>query len=727
MAISPIKQKKMLDDLLDSCRANLPKANIDLITKAFNLSFESHKNDSRESGAPYFTHPYAVARIIIDEIPLDDACVIAALLHDVVEDTEVSLSFIQKEFGKEVADIVDGVTKISGIFRGLEIQKAENYRKLVISMINDVRVILVKFADRLDNMRTLNFCSPEKQMRVATETREIYAPFAHRLGLGQLKWEMEDLAFKYLNREAYDTIARKVSNTRRDRENYIAKFCAPITEKLNEYNIKYSIGGRPKHLYSIYKKMINQNKSFEEIYDILAIRVIIENNDEALCFLALGLVNGVYKNVPERFKNYITVPKKNNYKSIHNTVVGPEGKLVEVQIRTREMHEIAERGIAAHWKYKENITKSNLDVEGWINWARDIFETSGKVDSSKEILTTFKVTLSQEEIFVYTPKGDLKQLPVNSTPVDFAFEIHSNIGLHCIGAKVNGKIVPLDTILKSGDQVEILTSKNQHPNRSWIDFVKSSKAKSNIQKYINKKEEKLIEDGKEIWEKRLKKMKKVFTTDDLNKLIKKLKYNNFNDFYTAIALDKIKIDEIFMVEEETNKTAIAELEFEDFANITRTDVGGVLIEGDVRGVNYSYAKCCNPIPGDPIVGFTTTGEGIKIHRKNCENVFELSKKFNDKFVRAEWSKTIQQSFVAAISIKGEDSTGLLNVITNNINTYKNTNIKAINMSSERSHFSGIISVYVQDLEHLNRLVERLKKIHGIYSVERFESSDKKNE
>lgn len=724
MAISPIKQKKMLDELIDSCRANLPKANIDLITKAFMLSFESHKNDSRESGAPYFTHPYAVARIIVDEIPLDDTCVIAALLHDVVEDTEVSLNFIQNEFGKEVADIVDGVTKISGIFRGLEIQKAENYRKLVISMINDVRVILVKFADRLDNMRTLNYCSPEKQMRVATETREIYAPFAHRLGLGQLKWEMEDLAFKYLNREAYDTIARKVANTRRDRENYIAKFCAPIMEKLNEYKIQYSVGGRPKHLYSIYKKMINQNKSFEEIYDILAIRIIIENNDEALCFLALGLVNGVYKNVPERFKDYITVPKKNNYKSIHNTVVGPEGKLVEVQIRTREMHEIAERGIAAHWKYKENITKSNVDVEGWINWARDIFETSGKGDSTKELISTFKKTLSQEEIFVYTPKGDLKQLPLNSTPVDFAFEIHSNIGLHCIGAKVNGKIVPLDTALKSGDQVEIITSKNQHPNRSWLQFVQSSKAKSHINRFINKKEEKLIEDGKEMWEKKLKKMKKSFSTDELNRLIKKHKYDNFNSFYTAIALDKIKIDTLFIEDEEVVKPVVSEFEFEDFAKITRTDVGGVIIEGDVRGVNYAYAKCCNPIPGDPIVGFITTGEGIKIHRKNCDNVLQLGEKYHEKFIRAEWSKTIQQNFVAAITIKGEDSPGLLMVITNNINSYKNTNIKGINLTTERNHFSGIITVYIQDLEHLNRLIERLKKIHGIYLVERFESSEK---
>lgn len=728
MVITPLKQKKMLEELLEACKTSLPSVREELVKKAFTLSFESHINDFRESGAPYFTHPYEVALIITKEIPLDDISVISALLHDVVEDTDVSLEFIQQEFGKEVADIVDGVTKISGVFKGLEIQKAENYRKMLVSMINDVRVILVKFADRLDNMRTLNFCSPEKQMRISRETLEIYAPFAHRLGLGQIKWEMEDLGFKYLNREAYDDIARKVMNTRRDRENYIAKFCAPIFEKLNEYKIEYEIGGRPKHLYSIYKKMINQNKSFEEIFDLLAIRIILEKDDPTLCYLALGAVNGVYKNVSERFKDYISVPKKNNYRSIHNTVIGPEGKLVEVQIRTREMHEIAERGIAAHWKYKENITRTNMDLDGWVNWARDIFENTSKSESSKELISNFKLTLSQEEIFIYTPKGDLRQLPAGSTPVDFAFDIHSNIGTHCIGAKVNGKIVPLDTMLHSGDQVEIITSKNQHPNKSWLQFVQTHKAKSNIHKYLNKEEERLIEVGKDLWEKKLKKIKKVFSSDDLNKLIRKLKFENHNAFFSSIALEKVKAEELLKdIVKETEENiahAHSELKFDKFASNTRTDVGGVIIEGDVKGINYDYAKCCNPIPGDPIVGFITRLDGIKIHRKDCLNLIKMNSTMHDRFVKAEWSTTIDQSFVAALTIRGEDSPGLLNAITNNINSLKNTNIKGVNMSSEKSFFSGVISVYVKDIEHLQRLIERIKNCRGVFSVERFDSSER---
>ncbi len=724
MIIGPLKQKKMLDDLLTLCKESLPSVREDLIKKAFMLSFESHKNDFRESGAPYFTHPYEVALIITKEIALDDISVISALLHDVVEDTEVSLEFIQQEFGKEVADIVDGVTKISGVFKGLEIQKAENYRKMLISMINDVRVILVKFADRLDNMRTLNYCSPEKQMRVSRETVEIYAPFAHRLGLGQIKWEMEDLAFKYMNREAYDEVARQVTNTRKDRENYISKFCSPIHEKLKEFGVPYTVGGRPKHLFSIYKKMINQNKSFDEIYDLLAIRIIMEKNDPTLCYMALGVVNGVYKNVSERFKDYISVPKKNNYRSIHNTVIGPEGKLVEVQIRTREMHDIAERGIAAHWKYKENVVKTNMDLDGWVNWARDIFENTSRSESSKEMISNFKLTLNQEEIFIYTPKGDLIQLPSNSTPVDFAFEIHSKIGSNCIGAKVNGKIVPLYTILHSGDQIEIITSKNQHPNKSWLQFVQTHKAKANIRRYLNKEEERLIETGKEVWDKKVKKLKRVFSSDELNKFVRKHKYENMNAFYSAIALEKIKVDDILReTEEETQHAPAADFGFDEFANITRTDVGGVLIEGDTKGINYGYAKCCNPIPGDPIVGFITTGDGIKIHRKDCVNLIKLHVQQNDRFIKADWSKNIDESFVAALTIRGEDSPGLLNSITNNINTIKNTNIKGININTEKSFFSGVISVYVKDLEHLQRLIERIKSCRGVFSVERFDSNE----
>jgi len=463
----------MLEDLLSLCRLNLPSVNEELIKKAFQLSYESHKNDFRASGEPYFNHPYEVSMIVAREIPLDDISVVSALLHDVVEDTDLSLEFVAKEFGSEVAEIVDGVTKIGGVFKGQEITQAENYRKLLLSMVKDVRVILVKFADRLHNMRTLEFVLPQKQRRIAKETLEIYAPFAHRFGLAILKWELEDLAFKYLNKEAYDDIADKIKNTRRERESFITKFSRPITEKLDEHGIKYEIGGRPKHLYSVYRKMVMQNRPFEDIYDLLAIRIILEENDPNQCYYVLGIINQLYKPISDRFKDFISIPKKNNYQSIHTTVIGPEGKLIEVQIRTRLMHEIAEKGVAAHWKYKEKVFTTDKDIEEWVNWVRDIFENASKDEATKEILASFKLNLYQDEIYIFTPKGDLRRLPLNSTPVDFAFEIHSNVGYRCIGAKVNGKIVPLDTVLHSGDQVEIITSKNQHPNKSWLQFVQT--------------------------------------------------------------------------------------------------------------------------------------------------------------------------------------------------------------------------------------------------------------
>ncbi|HSP89071.1 MAG TPA: RelA/SpoT family protein, partial [Ignavibacteriaceae bacterium] len=446
MAVTDPKYKKMLEDLLKICKKNLPSVKENLIVRSFEFSVEAHKNDLRASGDPYFIHPYHVALIVAEELPLDDITVASALLHDVAEDTEFNINLLEKEFGKEVAEIVDGVTKISGIFKGQEITKAENYRKLLLSMVKDVRVILVKFADRLHNMRTLDFVNPEKQRRIAQETLEIYAPFAHRFGLGRIKWEFEDLSFKYLNRDAYEELVKKVAAKRKERESYIKKFAEPITENLVENNLKYEISGRPKHLYSIYRKMVRRNKPFEEIYDLFAIRIILDTKNNYDCYTTLGIVNQIYLPVPDRFKDYISIPKTNNYQSIHTTVVGPEGRLVEIQIRTRSMHEVAEQGVAAHWRYKENKSASDKDLENWVNWIRDIFENASRDDARKDLMESFKLNLYQDEIYIFTPKGDLRRLPVNSTPVDFAFEIHSKVGFHCIGAKVNGKIVPLDTM-----------------------------------------------------------------------------------------------------------------------------------------------------------------------------------------------------------------------------------------------------------------------------------------
>jgi guanosine-3',5'-bis(diphosphate) 3'-pyrophosphohydrolase len=721
MTITDPKTRKLLDTLLKACRNNLPIVDEALITKSFEFSLEAHKNDLRASGDPYFIHPYHVALIVAEELPLDDITVASSLLHDVAEDTEFNINLLSKEFGKEVAEIVDGVTKISGIFKGQEITKAENYRKLLLSMVKDVRVILVKFADRLHNMRTLDFVNPEKQRRIAQETLEIYAPFAHRFGLGRVKWELEDLSFKYLNRDAYEELVKQVKAKRKERESYIKKFTDPITQKLDEYKLKYEISGRAKHLYSIYRKMVRRNKPFEEIYDLFAIRIILDTDNAFDCYTTLGIVNQIYLPVPDRFKDYISIPKTNNYQSIHTTVVGPEGRLVEIQIRTKKMHEVAERGVAAHWRYKENKTATEKDLENWVNWIRDIFENASKDEARKDLMESFKLNLYQDEIYVFTPKGDLRRLPVNSTPVDFAFEIHSKVGYHCIGAKVNGKIVPLDTILHSGDQVEIITSKNQHPNKNWIKFVTTHKAKSSIRKWIKKEEDDIVKSGKELWEKKVRKMKLSFTQQDLDKLAVSLKFDNPRHLYKAVAMGKVNLDEVLAAsKEKEKKEKVPVLEFDDFADLARGNAGGVLVEGIDSNVMYSYAKCCNPIPGDPVIGYITVGEGIKIHRKTCNNLLKLSGMDATKFIPVRWPESESSLFVAGLTVMGEDSPGILNEISHAIVSYQNTNIKSININTSNSMFEGSVTLYVHNLDHLYNIIERLKKVRGIFSVERFE-------
>jgi RelA/SpoT family (p)ppGpp synthetase len=723
MALDNPKYQKLLDNLLKICKKNLPVVNEALISKAFELCIEAHKNDLRASGEPYFTHPYEVAMIVAEEFPLDDITIVSAMLHDVVEDTEYTLDFMSREFGKEVAEIVDGVTKISGIFRGHDITKAENYRKLLLSMVKDVRVILVKFADKLHNMRTLGFVSPDKQRRIAQETLEIYAPFAHRFGLGKVKWELEDLSFKYLNREAYEELARKLKAKRKDRESYIKKFSEPITKKLEDENIKYEFSGRVKHLYSIYRKMVRRNKPFEEIYDLFAIRIILDTQNRNECYTTLGIVNQIYLPVPDRFKDYISIPKTNNYQSIHTTVVGPEGRLVEIQIRTRQMHEVAEKGVAAHWRYKESKTATEGELETWVNWIRDIFENASRDDQKKELMENFKLNLYQDEIYVFTPKGDLRRLPVGSTPVDFAFDIHSKVGFHCIGAKIDGKIVPLDTQLNSGDQVEIISSKNQHPNKNWIKFVKTHKAKNEIRKWLNKEEQSVVDKGVEIWEKKIKKLKLSFTPDDVLKIAHANKFDNSRQFYRAIGQSTINLDEVLSATtKKDDKEFEKEIEFQKFANVARNDIGGILVDGKKSGIMYTYAKCCNPIPGDPVIGFITVGEGIKIHRKTCVNLISLSTSDSSKLVSVQWPEGEGSLFVAGISIRGKDRPGILNDVSHSIVTYQNTNIKSININTTDSIFEGSVTLYVSNLDHLNRIIERLKRLGGVYSIERFEST-----
>lgn len=485
------KYKKKLEELLSICKKNLRSVDTTLIERAYYFSLEAHKHDIRASGEPFFDHPYEVAMIIAKEIPLDDFSVASALLHDVAEDTDFTIEDIKAEFGPVVADIVDGATKITDIFKSHEITQAENYRKLLLSMVNDIRVMLVKFADRLHNMRTLEYLPVEKQQRLAKETFEIYVPFAHRFGLGKIKWELEDLSFKYSDRKEYDEISRLLSAKRREREHYIKKFVKPIGERLEAEGMQFEIGGRPKHLYSIYSKMQQRNKPLDEIYDLFAVRVILDTDNNNDCFAVYGIVSEIYIPIPERFKNYISIPKKNGYQSIHTTVIGPEGKMVEVQIRTRAMHEVAEKGVAAHWRYKENVAGLDKELEYWVDWVRELFDHKLDEDSPKELMESFKLNLYQDEIYVFTPKGELKILPKGSTPIDFAFEIHSQVGNHTIGAKVNGRIIPLNSMLKSGDQVEIITSKNQTPNADWEQFAITHKAKTHIRRWIKEEQRKL--------------------------------------------------------------------------------------------------------------------------------------------------------------------------------------------------------------------------------------------
>ena len=726
------KYKKKLDDLLAICRKNLRSVNEDLITRAFELSLEAHKHDIRASGEPYFYHPYEVATVVAKEIALDDISVACALLHDVAEDTDFSIKDIREEFGDTIADIVDGTTKITDIFRSHEITQAESYRKLLLSMVNDIRVMIVKFADRLHNMRTLEYLPLEKQQRLAKETLDIYAPFAHRFGLAKIKWELEDLAFKHLHRKEYEEIVHAIKAKRREREHYIRKFTVPIESHLKEGGYAFEIEGRPKHLYSIYNKMVKRNKPLDEIYDMFAVRIVLDTTDDNKCFSVYGIVSEIYKPVAERFKNYISIPKKNGYQSLHTTVIGPEGKMVEVQIRTKAMHEIAERGVAAHWMYKENVGTLDKELENWVNWVREIFDQRTD-DTPKELMESFKLNLYQDEIYVFTPKGDLKILPKGATPIDFGFEIHSNVGSHTIGAKVNGRIVPLNTILQSGDQVEIITSKKQTPNADWEKFAVTHKAKSAVRHWIKEEERKHIEEGKELWDKKIKKAKLHINDDELTKFVHLQRINNTQDFYLGITTQAIDPDAMIGILLEKTKRPASEqdqkdengasLLFNRFVKSARSITSGISLFGTHDNFMHNYAKCCNPIPGDEIVGFITTGEGLKIHRKDCRNVASMRLNDEERIVEVSWPPTDDVDFIVGVKLSGQDRSGLLNEITHAISTYNNTNIRSVNIATKDSLFDGQFILYVKNTEHLTGIVERLKRLKGITKVERFEETN----
>ena len=735
--------KKKLDELLYNCRKNLVEFDEKLISDAFKFSLNAHRLDKRASGEPFITHPYEVATIIAREIPLDDVTIASGLLHDVVEDTKFTYEDVKAEFGQTIADIVDGATKIEGMFENYETKQVENYRKMLLSMSNDIRVILVKFADRLHNMRTLEYLSPERQVRMSRETMEIYAPLAHRLGLSRVKIEFEDLAFKFLDRQLYKDVSKKVIAKKKERESFVNKFIQPIETVLDKQGFKYEISGRAKHLYSIAKKMVSRGKSFEEIYDLFAVRIILDTPNKNDCFTVYGLCSEIYIPIPERFKDYVSLPKKNGYQSIHTTLLGPEGKMVEVQIRTRDMHEVAEKGVAAHWKYKENINSTDIQMEDWLTWIRELFDASSKDSTPKQIMESLKLNLYQDEIYVFTPKGELKILPVNSTPIDFAFEIHSEIGYRCIGSKVNGKMVQLDTKLKSGDQIEIITSKIKRPNQDWEKFVVTHKAKSEIHKWLNTERRAKIDLGKETWEKKLKKNKYTLSEDELMKLMHRLKFEGIQSFYIAIADETPSADEIFEIIKDKNKLLNGEIDsqwvrpleknlqlfkekdyqanlFDSYIKTARASKSKIIAGGDVKDLLFSYATCCNPIPGEDIIGFISKTEGIKIHKKSCKNLSNLFLSDPARIIDVQWPEQMDDEFFVGLKIHGEDRTGMLNEITQVISSQDDTNIKSVNISSKGSMFEGTVILMVNNIVHLNALIEKIKNIGGVFDVRRFE-------
>lgn len=724
-----------LDDLIVLCRKRLRKCDDDLIRRAFFLCYRAHSAEKRASGEPYFYHPVEVARIMLEEIPLDDVSVAAALLHDVVEDTDYTLDDLRDEFGNDVARLVEGLTKISGIFANREIKEAESFRKMLLSMIDDVRVILIKFCDRLHNMHTLDALPPHRQVKIATETRDIYAPFAHRFGLGKMKIELENLSLKYLDREAYDDLTARLALTRSERIAFLEKISIPIQKELTRRGFKFDIQRRPKHIFSIYNKMRQQNKPLDQIYDVYAIRVILDTDNSSDCFGAYGYITQIYQPVPERFKDFISVPKHNGYQSLHTTVIAPGGKMVEIQIRTRKMHEFAENGIAAHWRYKEKVTSADEGIDALIRWARDLVANA---DTAQDFMEGFRLNLYQDEIYVFTPKGDMKVLPAGASAVDFAFEIHTEVGSKCIGAKVNGKMASLQSRLKSGDQVEILTSKNQTPKADWEKFVVTHKAKLKIKQFLNETRRKEIEEGRNVWNKLVAKTKRLFSESDLVKLARFHGLPTPADFFRALGAKEIDSEKVLEhIEPKSepkpeakpeNRNGVPPVTADDFARHAREvhglkadNTGDAVVISGLSNVAHSYAKCCNPVPGDDVIGLVTAGGGVKIHRRNCVNVNNEQILKSPKVVTVQWKATSSNDFLAGLRIYGEDKIGMTNEITQ-VMVKSDINIRSISLNAKDGIFEGTVILYVKNIEHLQRVVDRIKKVEGVFTVERFSNN-----
>ncbi|MDX1628939.1 MAG: bifunctional (p)ppGpp synthetase/guanosine-3',5'-bis(diphosphate) 3'-pyrophosphohydrolase [Fulvivirga sp.] len=702
------------------------------IRKAFNVSMEAHEGMRRKSGEPYIFHPLAVAKICVVEIGLGTTSIIAALLHDVVEDTEWTLKDIERNFGKKIARIIDGLTKISGVFEHGSSQQAENFRKMLLTLSEDVRVILVKLADRLHNMRTLDSMPENKQYKIASETIFLYAPLAHRLGLYAIKSEMEDLYLRYTERETYDELVRKISATKESRNKFIKSFIRPIQKSLNAQDFNYAIKGRPKSVYSIWNKMKKQNIPFGEVYDLFAIRIIIDSSletEKADCWQVYSIVTDFYKPNPDRLRDWISTPKANGYESLHTTVMAKNGQWVEVQIRTKRMDEIAEKGYAAHWKYKDNINSQASGLEQWISKVRDMLEQNDS--SALEFVDDFRGNLFNEEVFAFTPKGELKTLPHGATALDFAFEIHTEVGARCIGAKINQKLVPINYELKNGDQVEILTSSKQKPNEDWLRFVVTSKAKSKIKDELKEDKKVVAEEGKEIAYRKLKQLKIDTNNDTFDRMRAFFNVSTQLDLFYRIGKGTIDNKDFkrfknfkpssTIKQRPSSKVSDAKSFEKEIVKVKSDDM--LLIGEDMDVIDYKLSKCCNPIPGDNVFGFVTVNEGIKIHRTTCPNAPELLANHGHRVVKAKWASQHKSAFLVKLKIMGTDRVGLINDVSAIISEELKVNMRSMSIDTDSGIFEGDIMLYVNDTRHLDLLISRLEKVDGVFKVSRFDYNE----
>lgn len=716
--------------LLRVCNRSKTKNDRNLIRKAFNVALEAHKDMRRKSGEPYIYHPLAVAKIAAEELGLGTLAIVCALLHDTVEDTYITLDDIENLFGKKERIIIDGLTKISGVFdHQTTSQQAENFRKMLLTLSDDVRVILIKLADRLHNMRTLDHMSREKQLKIASETLFMYAPLAHRLGLYNIKTELEDLSLKFQDPDAYDEITAKLQKTQAVRTRFINQFTLPIRRALDEMGVNYEIKSRTKSIYSIWNKIHQKGVPFEEIYDLFAIRIIIDSDEEhekSECWRVYAAVTDYYQPSPERLRDWISIPKSSGYEALHTTVMSPSGKWVEVQIRSVRMDDLAEKGYAAHWKYKGTVESPESKLDKWLSQVREVLENPG--DDALEFIDNFKLSLFSEEIYVFTPSGDLKTLPKGSTALDFAFNIHSQIGSQCIGAKVNHKLVPMSHVIRSGDQIEILTSKKQRPKEEWLSIVVTASARQKIKVVLKEERKKIAEEGKSLLRKFFQSIHADWLAVNIDELVKYFETFSTQELYFRIAKEKVVLKDFksFKVEGgriKVNRKKEKLLTEESPKIITSApSVGSSVVIGDAeQKVDFSLATCCNPIPGDEVFGFTTVDEGIKIHRTSCPNAQEMMSKFAYRVIKARWNSQNLVQFEVGLKFTGIDDVGLVQKITNIISTDMRVNMRAISFEAIDGIFSGRVIVLVHDTAHLNDLIKNLKAVDGVLTVDRIES------